>query len=253
MTLRDWLAEGPFSVALCSGFFGFYAHCGFMRGLEAEGFAPSALAGSSAGALVAGLWAAGRDAADMADELLGMTRTDFWDPGPGLGLLRGRRFATRLERALPVASFERTRVPLAVSVWEISGRRTVVRTQGPLAPAIQASCSFPGLFQPVIIDGRRYLDGGIAARSALDALDAVAAPGERVLHHHLESKSPWRRAGSGALRIPGRPGLVAVVVPDLPRCGPFKMHRGGGALEVAERGLLRALDQPLPKSSAVSI
>ena len=157
MTLRDWLSEGPFTLALCSGFFGFYVHCGFLLALQEAGFLPCALAGSSAGALVAGLWASGRDPAEIADELLALTRSDFWDPAPwaGLGLLRGRMFRARLDQALAADTFEACRAPLAVSIWDVATRRTVVRTAGPLAPIIQASCCFPGLFQPVDVEGRR--------------------------------------------------------------------------------------------------
>ena len=62
ITLRDWLAESPFSLAMSSGFFGFFAHTGMLAALEEAGVLPAEVAGSSAGALVAGLWASGIDA-----------------------------------------------------------------------------------------------------------------------------------------------------------------------------------------------
>jgi NTE family protein len=246
MTLREWLEEGPFTLALCSGFFGFYAHCGFVTALEEAGLRPSAMAGSSAGALVAGLWASGRDGAEIGEQLLSLRRQDFWDPAPwaGAGLLRGRLFRERLDLNLGVASIEECRVPLAVSLWGVRERATVVRTSGPLAAILHASCCVPGLFQPVELEGKRYLDGGIADRPALDAVAAVAAPGERVLHHHLTSRSPWRKKGSVGLRLPEREGLVPVVVDGLPRCGPFKMDRGPAAMARAAEGLREALDLP---------
>ena len=246
MRLLDWLGQGPFSLVLSSGFFGFYAHCGFLRALERAGLSPAAVAGSSAGSLVGGMWAAGRSSGDIGEELLGLRRSDFWDPGFGAGLLRGARFGARLREGLSVRRFEETRAPLAVSIWDVRSRRTRVITHGDLAPAIQASCTFPGLFQPVRVEGRLALDGGIADRSAMDALDALdASVRPRVFHHHLASRSPWRRRSDPALRPPSRNGLQAIVVEGLPRCGPFRMERGGAAMDAAFEATLQALDQPI--------
>ena len=65
-TLREALREGPFTLAMSSGFFGFFAHCGVLSVLEDEGLVPSRASGSSAGALVTGAWAAGLDAGTLA-------------------------------------------------------------------------------------------------------------------------------------------------------------------------------------------
>jgi NTE family protein len=241
-TLREWLREGPFALALSSGFFGFFAHAGVVSVLEEEGLLPVRVSGSSAGALVGGLWAAGVPAARLRAELLGLRREHFWDPGPGLGLLRGRLFRERVEAMAPGARLERCRVALAVSAWSPAARRTVVLAEGPLAPAIHASCAFPLLFHPVRVGGSLLLDGGVADRPGL-----AGAPAEgRVLHHHLSSRSPWRRRGSPALLPPRRPGLHAVVVDGLPRLGPFRLERGREAMERAADGMRRALDGPAP-------
>lgn len=239
--LGDWLAGEPFGLALSSGFFGFFAHTGVVLGLERAGLRPSWLRGSSAGALVGGLWAAGLDGPELRDELVRLRRTDFWDPAPGFGLLRGDRFGRRLADLLPVDRFSACRVPLAVSVFDVFAGRTRSLERGPLAPAVRASCTFPGLFQPTWVAGRPHLDGGILDRPGL----LGARPGERLLHHHLASRSPWRRADSPALAPPRRSGLVAVVLGDLPRSGPFKLEAGRHALTHAEEAMLRALDRPV--------
>lgn len=238
-TLREWLAQGPFTLGLSSGFFGFFAHAGAVAVLEEEGLLPAAVCGSSAGALVGGLWGAGLPAARLREELLRLRRPDFWDPAPGLGLLRGERFRARLEALLPVATFEACPRPIALSAYDVAARRTEVLRSGPLAPAIQASCAAPVLFQPVRLEGRRYLDGGVQDRHGL----AGAAAGARVLYHHLTSRSPWRRKGSPALRVPERPGLEAVALHGLPRCGPFRLERGPEALRMAAEGMRAALDR----------
>ncbi len=240
-TLRDWLRERPFTLALSSGFFGFFAHAGVVSVLEEEALAPARICGSSAGALVGGLRAAGVPARRIREELAALRRKHFWDPRPGPGLLRGARFRERLEALLPVATFERCPVPLAVSVFDVLDRRTAVLREGPLAPALHASCAAPLLFQPVRIGARWYADGGVLDRHGL----AGAAEGERILYHHLTSRSPWRRRSSPALRVPDRRSLRAVALEGLPRLGPFRLGRGPEAMERAALGMRAALGREI--------
>jgi NTE family protein len=247
LTLRDWLRQGPYTLALSSGFFGFFAHAGLLSVLEEDGLLPARFCGSSAGALVGGLSAAGLPAARIREALLALRRVDFWDPRPGLGLLRGARFRDKLEALLPVQTFGDCSRPVAISAWDPLARETVVLRSGPLAPAIQASGSVPFLFQPVRLGGRWLLDGGVADRHGLAGAPAAGAPGEaapRILYHHITSRSPWRRAGSPALRIPDRPGLVAVALHGLPRLGPFRLERGAEVLALATEGTRAALRRP---------
>lgn len=247
-TLLDWLQQEPFSLTLSSGFFGFFAHTGVVSVLEEAGLTPERASGSSAGALVAGLWAAGVGAEEMRDELLELERADFWDPGLGLGLLRGRLFRERLERLLPVRQFAACRFPVAVSVWDMLSRQTRVLDDGELAPAIQASCTFPVLLQPTWHEGRPLLDGGIADRPGL-----LGMPAERVFYHHLASRSPWRKKSSGALQVPDRPGLCALVLDGLPRVTPFHLPRGRLAYQLARDATLRALEKPLDGNTALAV
>jgi NTE family protein len=245
-TLREWLAAGPYTLAMSSGFFGFFAHAGVVLALDEAGLPPAGFCGSSAGALVGGLSAAGLPAARLQEELLRLRRKDFWDPGLGLGLLRGLRFRERLASLLPAARFEDCPRPFACSAWDRDRKETVVLAHGPLAPAIHASCAVPLLFQPVPLDGRRLLDGGVGDRHGLRGAPRTGPDGAppRILYHHLTSVSPWRRKRSPALRIPVRPGLVAVALHGLPRLGPFRLERAGEALAQAAEGLRRALDGP---------
>jgi NTE family protein len=239
--LRDFLGDAPFTLALSSGFFGFFAHAGMLSALEDAGLAPACVSGSSAGALVGGLWAAGLGAEALMDELARLRREDFWDPAPGLGLLRGRLFRARLDSLLPVADFAACRVPATLSVFDLLSRRTRVLADGELAPAIQASCSLPFLFQPTWHRGRPLLDGGIADRPGLMGVEG----GRRVLHHHLSSRSPWRGRSDAALVPPRRAGLVALVLDGLPRSGPFRLSEGRRAMESARRATRSALDRPV--------
>jgi NTE family protein len=241
-TLREWLRRAPFTLTLSSGFFGFFAHAGAVAVLEDEGLFPARITGSSAGALVGGLWAAGVPAGRIRAELLALRREHFWDPAPGLGVLRGGLFRARLEAILPVPAFEDCPVPLAVSAFDVLARRTAILDRGPLAVAMHASCAAPLLFQPVRLGRRLLVDGGVQDRHGL----APVAAGERVLYHHLTSRSPWRRRDSPALRVPARPELRAVATDGIPRLGPFRLGRAAEAMERAAEGMRAALDREAP-------
>jgi NTE family protein len=234
-TLSEWLAEGPFTLSLSAGFFGFFAHAGFVAALEDAGLVPAFATGASAGALVSGLWAAGLSASCIERELVALRRQHFWDPGLGFGLLRGRRFRALLEQALPVRRFEQSPVPLAVSAYDCWSRRTVVLRSGEIAPAIHASCAYPGLFHPVWLAGRPLLDGGIADRAGVAGLETDG----RVLHHHLRSRSPRQNAPAP------RPHLRVVCIEGLPAVGPFQLAAGMSAFGSSWRAARAALDQPL--------
>lgn len=243
-TLRAWLARGPFSLAMSSGFFGFFAHAGVLSVLEEERLAPARASGSSAGALVVAAHAAGLSSAELVVELARLERAHFWDPGPLLGLLqggllRGELFRQRLEALLPVRTFDACRIPLAISTFDVRTRRTHVIDRGELGSAIVASCAVPGLFRPVRREGRLLLDGGIRDRPGIEGLPR----GGRVLFHHLASRSPWRRTSD--LALPRREGLVALVLEGLPRSGPDDLASGRRAMSLARDAARRALDRPI--------
>lgn len=245
LTLRAFLADAPFSMTMSSGFFGFFAHAGVLTVLEDAGLLPRRVSGSSAGALVSGLWAAGASATQIRDELARLRREDFWDMRLGPGLLAGKLFRARLTAILPAQTFEQCRVPLAVSVYDLLSRKTRVLSQGALAPAIQASCTVPALFHPVWHEGRPLLDGGILDRHGL----AGMPEGERLFYHHLSSRSPWRRKNSPSLEVPDRAAMTALVIERLPRVGPFRLHEGIRAFDIAARATREALDKPIAQKS----
>jgi NTE family protein len=239
-TLRDRLAEAPFGLALSSGFFGFFAHTGVLAALLDAGLVPSRVSGASAGALVGGLWAAGLEMAEARRTLVGLTREAFWDPGPGLGLLRGRKLRTLLEALLPERTFGRTRVPLAISVFDVMTRRTTVLTEGAIAPAIHASCAVPVMFHPVRIGGRLYVDGGVADRPGLSGMPGAG----RVFYHHLASRLSRGRAAARRNAIPHRPNLYALTLEGLPRPHPFDLTSGARAIDEAYARTWTALHRP---------
>lgn len=238
--LHDWLMRNPYTLTLGSGFFGFFAHFGVLKALHQAGLFPARLTGASSGALIASCYASGMDIADIEQLLRSMTREQFWDPGLGFGLLKGERFRAQLRARLPVLRFADCARPLALSVYNATHKRTQVIDDGDLVPAIYASCALPVLFQPLRQEGVWLMDGGIRDRPAL----AGVGENERVLIHHLASKSPWRRASDPALIPPCRAAGSTLVLDGIPRCSPFRLQRGSQVIELACAATQRALSLP---------
>lgn len=243
MTLLNWLREKPFTLSLSSGYFGFFAHAGVVKALEEHGLLPQKFTGSSAGALVGACVATGLKSVDLKNILVSLKREHFWDPGLGLGLLRGKRFRALLVEVLAHHDFGACRVPIAISTFDLFKRQTTVFTSGSLPQAVHASCALPGLFHPVWIDGRLYSDGGIADRPGL----LGAAHNERILYHHLLSRRLKHGSKPQHSYLPQRPELCSLVFSDLPAVGPFKLHEGLRAFEHAYEQTCAALAEPVGK------
>ncbi len=241
MTTAQWLKREPFTLVLSAGFFGFYAHAGFLLALDELGLCPARVLGSSAGALVGGMFAAGRSPAAIQQTLLELRRKTFWDPWPGPGLLRGKLFQEKLEELLPSDRFETCPIPLALSVFDLHTRRTRVVESGQVSTAIRASCAIPLLFWPVSLQGHLCYDGAMLDRSAHAGLH----PGERVLYHHLEFESWSGPPYDGLLDVPARVDRVTICTLDLPLVGPFQLQRGPGILERCRATTRRALLRPV--------
>lgn len=246
--LADWLAEEPFHLSLSSGFFSFFAHLGFISALEDENLLPSSIAGSSAGALIGGLWAAGLNMQQLQEAVFDLKKADFWDPGLGYGLLKGEKFRKLIRQLSPVSRIEDCVIPLALSVYNIHSKTSEVKRQGELADILYASCAVPVLFHPIRLNGQLYADGGIKDRPAL----ASVKQGERVLHHHISSRSPWRRKSDPALKAPERENQVSVSLLNLPRSGPNKLQLGPAIYQQARRQTQAALKSPAKAIIAIN-
>jgi NTE family protein len=259
--LRDWLRQRPFTLTMSSGFFSFFAHCGMLSALQESGLRPAAVAGSSAGALTGELWASGLSSNAIRDLYFSIRRGDFWDPAPGLGLLRGQRLRALIRRSAPAERLENCRCPVRISVFDGVRLRTRVLSSGDLASALYASCAVPLMFQPIRLAGGVLIDGGVSDRPGM----AGVPDDERVFYHHIASRSPWRRRNSRALQIPERKNMATLVIEGLPRPGPNDLGQGEAAWSRARDATHRALEKhvnrgvvavaasrsPMPRQGAV--
>ena len=245
-TLADWLSEGPFTLALSSSFFGFYAHCGVVAAFETLGLKPAKVTGSSAGALIAGAMASGLNSMETKKLLFSIQRPDFWDPGFGLGYLRGRKFHDLLVRSF-VSRFEDASLPFEVAVFDVMRFRTEFIHEGPVASAIAASCAVPMMFHPVVRRGRLLLDGGVLEKSGINPRD------ERVLCVFLESKG-WmgayeRRTSFSRLKA----GHKIVRFKSLPKVNMMDLSTGQHAFAEAYRRALGLFELRLQSENIFDI
>ena len=180
------LAAGPAGVrigfALGSGPLHGWAHVGVVRGCQRAGIQPHAIAGSSAGAAVGALWAAGLPSDRIAD----VVRQFGWEKAPGalpalLGIRRrndGLREA--VDRAVGGRRIEDLPLRFAAVASDVLSGDSVVVERGPVGLAVEASCAAPVRNEPVPIANHRLMDGSltspvpVAAARQLGATHVVA-------------------------------------------------------------------------------
>ena len=138
------------------------AHLGVIKALEEAGIRADVVCGTSAGSIVASLYAGGYSWDAVAEVTRSLDWGDFIQPVfPRMGLVRAERLEKRLEDMLGDRTIEELDIPFrAVTVDLIRGEQYIVDS-GPVAHAVRASCSIPGIFEPVEYEGRCLVDGGV--------------------------------------------------------------------------------------------
>lgn len=219
--LKDILKEEPIPVALSAGFFGFYAHLGFMEALKAEGIEVSMISGSSAGALTGGIIGSNFKTEDALKFLTELPVKDVWDPGFGFGYLKWKKVESIMDSFL-CKRMEDMSLKIAVSVFELRTMKTKVFTSGLSAPIIRASCTPPLLVHPARINGQRFLDGGIFDKHGILGIPKD----QRFISHFLMSHLPDRKLDYNYHLKKKRSNQIMISYPDLVEVKPSKLHLG---------------------------
>lgn len=151
-------------LALGGGFARGFAHLGVLKVLEQNHIHVSHIAGTSVGSVFGAAYASG---APLARILAASRTIRFRDIArwriSRLGLASNHRLADIIERVFDSQYFEDMKIPVAVVATDLASGDPVVFRQGPLEEAIRASCAYPGLFEPVQIGTRYFVDGGLVA------------------------------------------------------------------------------------------
>ena len=170
-----------FSLALSGGGAAALGHIPVIEALDDAGLTPTAIAGTSMGAVIGACAAAGMSGAAIREHALGLL-SDM--PGLGTRMIRGAKWADLglglflepehilrvvMPDALP-GRIEDLDIPFTAIATDFHRRREVRFTKGPLAPALAASMAIPGVFRPVKVEGRVYVDGGVCNNLPIEAL-----------------------------------------------------------------------------------
>lgn len=172
-------APPKLGLALGSGAARGLAHIGVLKVLEEEGIEVDCIAGTSIGAFIGALHAAGVPLKEMEEVAVGLDWKQlarFIDPViPTSGLLDGQRVLDFMASLLPVRSFEQLRLPLAVTATDVESGEALVIRRGNLLDALRAAVSFPGIFPPARFGQRFLIDGGLCHPVPIDAVRGLGA------------------------------------------------------------------------------
>jgi NTE family protein len=163
-------------IALGGGAAKGFAHIGVIKMLEANGIRPEVVSGTSAGSVVGALYASGMDAFEMQQHAVALDEARIRDVTLfNGGLIRGQKLQDYVNEMVGRRPFEKMRMPFAVVSTRLeTGDRTVF-VRGNVGQAVRASCSIPGVFEPVKIGDYRYVDGGVVSPVPVDAARQLGA------------------------------------------------------------------------------
>ncbi|MEZ4483415.1 MAG: patatin-like phospholipase family protein [Syntrophotaleaceae bacterium] len=198
-------------LALGSGGARGLAHIGVLKVLEGEGIPIACIAGTSIGAFIGALYAAGVPTRQMEQALCDLdwrALTRLVVPTlPTSGLLDGGKVARFMAELLPVQTFEELTIPLAVTATDVESGEALVIHRGSLLEGLHAATAFPGIFPPVPRDGRFLVDGGLCNPVPADVAYSMGA-----------------RLVIGVSAIPELPKPPPTLLRESPG-QPLKMHR----------------------------
>lgn len=141
-----------------------FAHIGVIQVLEEAGIKPDLVVGTSAGSLVAALYANGKTSAELANLALTMDEGAITDWAfPSRGLIRGEALARFVRDQTGNKLIEQMKMPLGIVATDLDSGAGMLFQRGDTGTAVRASSSVPAVFQPVKIGDREYVDGGLVS------------------------------------------------------------------------------------------
>ena len=172
-----------------------FAHVGVIKALEAQGIVPDIIVGTSAGAVVGALYANSLNGFELQKAALEMDKGNVFDWNVSLrGPLKGEPLRTYVNDAVLNRPLDKLKRPFAVVATDLgSGEMALFRT-GDTGWAVQASTAVPGVFQPVTISGREYVDGGLTSPVPVRAARRLGA--DFVIAVDISAKPRDGRSGN---------------------------------------------------------
>jgi NTE family protein len=163
-------------LALSSGAGRGFAHIGVIKALEANGIQVDIIAGSSAGAFVGALYASGMGGMALQEAAMKLDEAQFkeWSLS-AKGLITGKPIQDYINGRVRGKTIERFLKPIGVVATDLGTGQAVVFRSGDTGVAVRASCAVPGVYAPVRISGRDYVDGAVSSPVPVRAVREMGA------------------------------------------------------------------------------
>ncbi|AGX03735.1 MULTISPECIES: patatin-like phospholipase family protein [Bacillaceae] len=163
-------------LALGSGGARGFAHLGVIKVLKEEGINVDVIAGSSMGALVGCFYGAGLDI-DRLYKLAGAFKRKYYldFTVPKMGFLAGKKVKELIRLFTHGKNLEDLDIPVRVVATDLKAGEKVVFSKGPIADAVRASISIPGIFTPEKLEDRLLVDGGVIDRVPVSVVEEMGA------------------------------------------------------------------------------
>jgi NTE family protein len=242
-------------IALGGGAAKGFAHIGVIKMLEANGFKLEVVSGTSAGSVVGAFYASGMDAFQMQEHAVALDEARIRDVTLfNGGLVRGQKLQDYVNEMVGNRMFDKMKKPFAaVSTQLETGERTIF-VRGNVGQAVRASCSIPGVFEPVKIGTVHYIDGGVVSPVPVDAARQLGADFVIAvdISTRITGKTPESLLGvvNQSITIMGQKlgeqeisRADVVIRPKVNDIGPADFEQRARAIVEGEKAALAALPQ----------
>lgn len=153
-----------------------FAHIGVLKILESHKIPVHIIVGTSVGSVVGSLYAYGLSAYELQKLSSSIEQKDIVDITiPDNGFIKGEKLEEFVNKTVKNTPMEKMKIPFYAVATEIQGGREVVFGIGNTGQAVRASCSIPGVFRPVKIGDKVYVDGGVVSPVAVEAAKRMGA------------------------------------------------------------------------------
>jgi len=162
--MSDWKENNKYrlGLALSGGGARGFAHPGALKAIEDFGLHPEIISGTSSGAIAGVLYADGYTPEEIISLFVGKEFREFVDiQVPVVAIFGTSGFRRFLKKYIRAKNFEDLHIPVKITVTDLDEGKSVVFDKGPIIDPLIASCSIPIVFNPVVINGINYVDGGV--------------------------------------------------------------------------------------------
>ncbi len=242
-------------LALGGGLARGLAHIGVLDELESHGMSPDLLAGTSAGSLVAALYASGLKGDRLKRIALQVGWQDLVTPSfSRLGLFNTEKLGRFVERHCGISRLEATEIPCLVICCDLLSGEEMVYRRGKLGAVVRSSCSIPAIFEPVAYRERLLVDGGVVNNVPVNSLPSDESYVNVACN--VSPYSPLKREPDNIVEVAWEsmqimrhatiqddlPGADLVLTPETSSVGPLELDRAQELIEAGRASVSENLD-----------